>query len=93
MVIRIILYSILIIAYPICYWGFAFICYLLFFPVQETEYAVIGSSLVVCGLGILLSKAHLSDSFIKALIINIIILIICLLLYEFRLGLWDIYNY
>lgn len=91
--IRMVLYIIIIVAYPICYWVFSFICWLLFFPIQESEYAVIGSSIVVFAGGILSSKSLLSDTFVKAIIINIIILITCLILYKFDFGIWDIYRY
>lgn len=91
--IRIILYVITIVAYPMCHWVFAFICWLLFYPIQESEYAVIGSSIVVFAGGVLSSKLLLSDTFVKAIIINIIILITCLILYKFDFGIWDIYRY
>ncbi|NDV56567.1 hypothetical protein D0T85_00330 [Bacteroides sp. 519] len=92
-VIRIVLYIVTIVAYPMCYWVFAFICWLLFYPIQETEYAVVGSSIVVFAGGILLSKSLLSDTFMKAFIINVVILVICLFLYRFEFGIWDIYKY
>lgn len=90
---RIILYIITIISYP----AVSFVLTALFIPISTDRYmtgeAFVTGVCIVSVVNILLSKMFWSDSFIKAVIINIILILLFCIMKIYDLNLFEFWTF